>query len=174
MNRSTRIAAAICLLALATGCGRVENASQAANQVAQATRQAGNAVANTAQQAGQAIDRTGQAMGNPTAATFREASDVAQHLVQSGYAAHAVAFVMGDVAYVAVETSPSDRAKHPTKSDIAAQVTSHFPSIRKVYVSEDPNVYARFQSFENLMRQGRPAQAVWQNFKTSVARMFPS
>jgi len=174
MTKSARIAAALCMVFIATGCGRVENASQAANGVAQATRQAGNAVANTVQRAGQATDRVGQAMGDQAAVTFRQANDIASHLVRSGYASRAIAFVMGDVAYVAIQAPSAAGSEQKNKAQISAYVTSAFPAIRKVYVSENPDVYARFQNFQRMMQQGHPVQGVWQNFKTSVARMFPS
>ncbi|MBF8378659.1 YhcN/YlaJ family sporulation lipoprotein [Alicyclobacillus mali] len=174
MIKSARTAVALWMLLLATGCGRVDNASQAANGVAQATRQAGNAVANTVQRAGQAADQVGQAMGDQAAATFREDRDIASNLVRSGYASRAIAFVMGDVAYIAMQAPAAGVSGQRTKEQVSAHVKSDFPAIRQVYVSEDPNVYARFVNFQRMMQQGHPIQGVWQNFKTSVARMFPS
>ncbi|AEJ43557.1 Sporulation lipoprotein YhcN/YlaJ-like protein [Alicyclobacillus acidocaldarius subsp. acidocaldarius Tc-4-1] len=174
MIKSARIAAALWMVLVVTGCGRVDNASQAANRVAQASRQAGNAVANTVQRAGQAADRVGQAMGDQAAATFREANDIASYLVRSGYAQQAIAFVMGDVAYLAIQTPPAAGSKQTNKDQIAEHVKSAFPAIRQVYVSEDPDVYARFEHFQRMMQQGHLVQGVWQSFKTSVVRMFPS
>ncbi|WP_304459198.1 YhcN/YlaJ family sporulation lipoprotein [Alicyclobacillus sendaiensis] len=174
MTKFARMAAALVALCLATGCGRVDNASQAANGVAQATKQAGNAVANTIQRAGQAADRVGQAMGDPAAATFREAHDIASNLVRSGYAQRAIAFVMGDVAYLAIQAPSGAGSRQRTKAQIADHVKAVFPAIRQVYVSESPDVYARFEQFQRMMLQGQPVQAVWKSFKTSVVRMFPS
>ncbi|WP_206830960.1 YhcN/YlaJ family sporulation lipoprotein [Alicyclobacillus fructus] len=174
MTKSARMAALLSLALILTGCGQVQNASQAANGVAQATRQAGNRVANTVERAGQAADRVGEVVKD-SAASFHQANDIAGNLVRSGYAANAIAFVMGDVAYVAVQTpSASGGSKRFSKENIAAHVKSVFPAIRQVYVSESPDVYARFQNFQRLMQQGRPVDAVWQNFKVSVDRMFPS
>ncbi len=174
MIKSAWIAAALCMVFIATGCGRVDNASQAANGVAQATRQAGNAVANTVQRAGQAADRVGQAMGDQAAVTFRQANDIASDLVRSGYAQRAIAFVMGDVAYLAIQAPSAAGSEQRNKTQIADHVKSAFPAIRQVYVSEDPDVYARFEQFQRMMQQGHPVQGVWQSFKTSVVRMFPS
>lgn len=146
------------------GCGaNVNNASKPAADVMNATHNvAKNAVGSHA----------------ADSQHMRMASNISNQLVKQGYATHAFTFVVGDNAYVAVNQTKGAQTETnmgmAQKQKIEQAVRKIDGRIRNVYVSANPGTYARFQSFANNMQAGRPTDAVWNNFRTSLSRMFPT
>lgn len=146
------------------GCGaNVNNGSKPAADVMNATHRVAN---NT--------------VGNRAADSqhMKMATNISDQLVKQGYATHAFTFVVGDNAYVAVNQTKNAQTKTnqgiAQKQKIEQAVRKIDSRVRNVYVSANPGTYARFQSFANNMQSGRPTDAVWNNFRTSLSRLFPT
>ncbi|TDY43456.1 YhcN/YlaJ family sporulation lipoprotein [Alicyclobacillus sacchari] len=162
----------------------VANATGRAGQIAdQGARDLANGAATATRRAGQAAADIGNRIpgvpANPqhaNAVHMQIAQKISDDLVRSGYAKQAVTFVAGDTAYVALQQAHPATTNEGLKDKqaISHRVRRMNPQIRTVYVSANPDVYTRFQSFAKDLAAGRPVQAVWNNFQTSISRMFPT
>lgn len=170
------------------GCGaNVNNASKPAADVMNATNRAGNAVGNATNRvgdaAGNAANRAGDVAGNAPAQARQAAGDklhmatnISNQLVNQGYAKHVFTFVVGDNAYVAVDQGNQQDGKMGTtnKKHIEDAVKRIDNRVKNVYVSANPNTYARFQGYANQLNAGQPVAGIWNEFRAGIARMFPT
>lgn len=144
------------------GCGaNVNNVSKPAADVMNATHRAANATVGR------------RASGDEH---MRMATNISNQLVKQGYGKHVFTFVTGDTAYVAVNQGNQREAKMgvSNKSQIEATVKRIDARVKNVYVSANPQTYARFQGYAKEVNAGRPITAVWDDFRTGVSRMFPA
>ncbi|WAH39075.1 YhcN/YlaJ family sporulation lipoprotein [Alicyclobacillus dauci] len=151
-----------------TGCGaNTNNGSKPAADVMNATNRVTNGTVNR-------VTNGAARLGDRN--HFQMATKIANGLVKAGYAKNAFAFVTGNTAYVAITQKGPAKTNMTMqeKNRIAASVKRMDKRIQTVYVSANPDVYQRFQSFAKDMQAGKPVAAIWNNFSTTVARMFPT
>lgn len=155
------------------------------NAVGGVVRGTGNAIQRGTQGAGQAAtdaaNRMGTANALPGNAASRAphmelASRISNALVRHGYATHALTFVLGNTAYVAVVQPGKGAANQAVrnKDKIVQQVRRTNPNVRQVYVSANPDVYTRFQRFSAKVSAGTPADGVWNNISAAIRQLFPT
>lgn len=162
MKKRLTIASAALFVLVLTGCGAdVNNNSKPAADVMNATK---NVTRNPAN--GRVADKS----------HVQLATKIANGLVKKGYAKNAFAFVVGDSAYVAVTQKGKSKTNLglAQKNKIGTAVKRIDNRIHHVYVSANPDVYQRFQSFANDVQAGKPISGIWDNFQTLVARVFPT
>lgn len=168
-NRLAFASMALIVLTL-SGCGaNMSNSANPGADVMNATRQG---VKNTMN----VVTGKGTHAAHQTSKDMRSSTVIANGLVRDGYAKHAFAFVVGDNAYVAIEQRSAGKTTLglQDKNKISASVKRLDKHIKTVYVSANPDAYARFQSFTRDMSAGRPVSAVWDNFRTTITRVFPT
>ena len=59
------------------------------------------------------------------------------------------------------------------KSKIADEVQSEHSEFKNVYVSFNPDVVERLTEYGNQIRAGEPVEGFFEEFTTSINRMFP-
>ncbi|WP_027084554.1 YhcN/YlaJ family sporulation lipoprotein [Cohnella panacarvi] len=105
-----------------------------------------------------------------------EMSDVVIHMpgVQSAYV------MMTDRnAYVAVNRGSSDILTNGPQlpdaflSNVSDAIRSRSPSTRNVFVSEDPVLWSRMQTYTQAVREGYPLRRYVSEFNTLVQHVFP-
>lgn len=151
-----------------TGCGpQTGNVVQPGADVMNATRGAANTTRGM-------VHSTATSMQDPR--SMHMSKNIADGLVRDGYAKHAYVFVVGDTAYVAVDRKQNVKTNQALqeKNKIIATVKRLDRRVKTVFVSTNPNVMTRFQSFAGDLSKGRPVQAVWDNFRTTIASAFPT
>ena len=106
-----------------------------------------------------------------------EMTDVVIHMpgVQSAYV------MMTDRnAYVAVNRGSADILTNGPQMPetfvqrVADAVKSKSPSTRNVFVSEDPVLWSRMQTYTRFVREGYPLQSFVAEFNALVERIFPA
>ncbi|MFC4769134.1 YhcN/YlaJ family sporulation lipoprotein [Effusibacillus consociatus] len=106
----------------------------------------------------------------------RDAQNIANALVGKHNISRANVLVTDRTAYVAVDIPYTGRSQAMTdrfKDEVANEVRRVDPSIQRVYVSADADVFDRFQGYTNDIRAGRPIQGVYERFTEFVQRIWP-
>lgn len=177
--KSRTIFAGVTLVALiVSGCGaNMGNTVKPAADVMNATRQTTRGTMNAVMGPGNRMtNRATNQTTNQTSRDMHASTDIANGLVHEGYAKRAFVFVVGDNAYVAIDQGTAAKTDLGTqeKNKISATVKRINKRVKTVYVSANPAAYARFQGFAHDMSAGKPVSAVWDNFRTTISRVFPS
>ncbi|WP_018132444.1 YhcN/YlaJ family sporulation lipoprotein [Effusibacillus pohliae] len=110
-----------------------------------------------------------------TAAPMREAQNIANSLVGKHNISRANVFVTDRTAYVVVNIPnlAHGALTDQIKNDVANTVRQVDPSIDRVFVSADPDVFERFQGYSNDIRAGRPVAGIYDRFAELVRRVWP-
>lgn len=130
--------------------------------------------------------RTNQLTGTPgptpvrmakqdQANNLRPAENIASALVGKHNIRRANVFVVGQTAYVAVDI-PETAQRNLTdqiKTSVANEARRVDPNLQRVFVSADPDVYQRFQGFNNDLQAGHPIQGIYNRFTELIQRVFP-
>jgi YhcN/YlaJ family sporulation lipoprotein len=106
---------------------------------------------------------------------FRSAQNVASALAGKHNIRRANVLLTDQTAFVAVDI-PNTAQRQLTdqiKTSVADEVRRVDPSIQRVYVSADPDLFERFQGFSNDLQAGRPVQGIYDRFMELVQRVFP-
>lgn len=112
-------------------------------------------------------DRAGQNM--------RVADNVADSLTKVKGVDSATVMVTDDTAYVGVMMRNGDGdMTDDVKDQIARQVRKEDPSIKRVYVSANPNFAQQINNYAKDIREGRPVSGLINNFMDLIQRTFPN
>lgn len=76
-------------------------------------------------------------------------------------------------AYVGVELKKDVKESEALKKKIADEVRNVHSEFNNVYVSFNPDVAKRFTEYGNQIRAGEPVEGFFDEFTTSINRMFP-
>ncbi|MFC5603193.1 YhcN/YlaJ family sporulation lipoprotein [Sporosarcina koreensis] len=76
-------------------------------------------------------------------------------------------------AYVGVELKKNVKESEALKKKIADEVRRVHTEFNNVYVSFNPDVVTRFTEYGNQIRAGKPVEGFFEEFTTSIHRMFP-
>ncbi len=76
-------------------------------------------------------------------------------------------------AYVGVELKNDVKDSEALKNRIADEVRSVHSEFNNVYVSFNPEVATRLTEYGNQIRSGEPVEGFFDEFTTSINRMFP-
>ncbi|KRF38038.1 YhcN/YlaJ family sporulation lipoprotein [Paenibacillus sp. Soil787] len=77
-------------------------------------------------------------------------------------------------AYVAAVLKNNQQLTRNIEDQIANQVRATDPNIQNVYVSTNPDLVNRFNTYVLDVQQGRPVAGFVDQFKEIVARVFPT
>ncbi|MCY9668951.1 YhcN/YlaJ family sporulation lipoprotein [Paenibacillus alginolyticus] len=77
-------------------------------------------------------------------------------------------------AYVAAVLKNDQQLTRDIEDQIANQVKATDPNIQNVYVSTNPDLVNRFNTYVQDVQQGRPVAGFVDQFKEIVARVFPT
>ncbi|MBS4222779.1 YhcN/YlaJ family sporulation lipoprotein [Lederbergia citrea] len=104
------------------------------------------------------------------------ADDIADNVATLNEVDRAHVLVTNRNAYVAVKLNSSARnelTKHLERR-IADKVRDVDANLDHVYVSENPDFYDRMHGYRNDIRSGRPVSGFFNDFTTTVQRIFPT
>lgn len=84
--------------------------------------------------------------------------------------------VTNNNAYVAAKLAKNAGTKltQKLKHKISNRVKSVDPKIKNVYVSVNPDFYHRMTNYANDLRTGKPVSGLFNEFNTTVQRIFPN
>lgn len=107
---------------------------------------------------------------------FRVADDIADSVARLKEVDRANVIVTNRNAYVAVKLNNS--ARHEMTKDVERKISKKARDVDKnldhVYVSENPDFFARMNTYGNDIRSGRPVSGFFNDFNDMVQRVFPT
>jgi len=113
---------------------------------------------------------------NTTGNTERKievADDAADKIAALKEVQRANVLVTNRNAYVGVELKKNIKESEALKKKIADEVRHVHSEFKNVYVSFNPDVAKRFTEYGNQIRAGEPVEGFFDEFTTSINRMFP-
>ncbi|MFS0687974.1 YhcN/YlaJ family sporulation lipoprotein [Sporosarcina sp. 179-K 8C2 HS] len=101
------------------------------------------------------------------------ADDAADKIAAMNEVESANVLVTDRNAYVGVQLKKGTKEDEALKKKIADEVRRVHSEFNNVYVSFNPDVVKRFTEYGNQIRAGEPAEGFYNEFTTSINRMFP-
>lgn len=101
------------------------------------------------------------------------ADDAAEKITAMEEVSAANVLVTDQNAYVGVALKNDAEESEQLKEKIADEVRSVNSEFNNVYVSFNPDVAERFTEYGNQIRAGEPVEGFFEEFMTSINRMFP-
>lgn len=101
------------------------------------------------------------------------ADDAADKIAAMKEVASANVLVTNKNAYVGVELKKDVKESEALKKKIADEVRRVHAEFNNVYVSFNPDVAKRFTEYGTKIRAGEPVEGFFEEFTTSIHRMFP-
>lgn len=101
------------------------------------------------------------------------ADDAAEKITAMEEVSAANVLVTNQNAYVGVALKDDAKESEQLKKKIADEVRSVHSEFNNVYVSFNPDVAERFTEYGNQIRSGEPVEGFFEEFTTSINRMFP-
>ncbi len=101
------------------------------------------------------------------------ADDVAEKITAMDEVESAHVLVTDQNAYVGVKLKKDVKENDKLKSKIANEVQKNNTEFNNVYISFNPDVAARLTEYGNKIRAGEPIEGFFEEFTTSINRMFP-
>ncbi|MEH7346852.1 YhcN/YlaJ family sporulation lipoprotein [Bacillus sp. JJ1532] len=106
---------------------------------------------------------------------MRVADRAADKIVSMPEVDHANVIVTDNNAYVAARlVNKQNGLSRDIERKISDQVKSVDRSINDVYVSVNPDFYDRMNNYSNDIRNGQPVEGLFDEFSTTVRRVFPT
>ena len=109
----------------------------------------------------------------PMSRQMRVADQIADSIADMKRVDTATVILTDRTAYVAVMLPSGVRLTKGLEQEIARKVRAKDASIRRVYVSANPDFVKQMGDFARDIRQGRPVAGLWNNFMDMVRRTFP-
>ncbi|MFS8512581.1 MAG: YhcN/YlaJ family sporulation lipoprotein [Planifilum fulgidum] len=109
----------------------------------------------------------------PMSRQMRVADQIADSLAGMKRVDTATVILTDRTADVAVMLPSGVRLTKGLEREIARRVRAKDASIRRVYVSANPDFVKQMGDFARDIRQGRPVAGLWNNFMDVVRRTFP-
>ncbi|PRZ17091.1 YhcN/YlaJ family sporulation lipoprotein [Laceyella sediminis] len=106
----------------------------------------------------------------------RLADNVAHEVARMPQVDTASAIIMGRTAYLGVMLKKrvgDGQMSQDLNRQISARVRAVDPSIRRVYVSQNPDFVKQMNNYAQDLRQGRPVQGFFKNLMDIIRRTFP-
>lgn len=101
------------------------------------------------------------------------ADDAAEKITAMEEVSAANVLVTDQNAYVGVALKEGVKENEDLKKKVADEVRRMHTNFNNVYVSFNPDVAERFTEYGNQIRAGEPAEGFFEEFTTSINRMFP-
>ncbi|MCM3709840.1 YhcN/YlaJ family sporulation lipoprotein [Sporosarcina luteola] len=101
------------------------------------------------------------------------ADDAAEKITAMEEVSAANVLVTDQNAYVGVALKEGVKENEDLKKRVADEVRRVHANFNNVYVSFNPDVAKRFTEYGNQIRAGEPAEGFFEEFTTSINRMFP-
>lgn len=101
------------------------------------------------------------------------ADDAADKITAMEEVSSANVLVTDQNAYVGVVLKDGVKEDEQLKKKIADEVRQVHSEFNNVYVSFNPDVATRFTEYGNQIRSGEPVEGFFEEFMTSINRMFP-
>lgn len=112
-------------------------------------------------------------MNNNGESKVEVADDAADKIAALDEVDSANVLVTNNNAYVGVVLNEGIKENDELKNKIADEVRSVHSEFDNVYVSFNPDVANRFTEYGNQIRSGEPVEGFFDEFMTSINRMFP-
>lgn len=109
----------------------------------------------------------------PMTQQMRVADQIADTIADMKRVDTATVILTDRTAYVAVMLPSGVRLTKGLEKEIIRKVRAKDASIRRVYVSANPDFVKQMGDFARDIRQGRPVSGLWNNFMDMVRRTFP-
>ncbi|MEW9032543.1 MAG: YhcN/YlaJ family sporulation lipoprotein [Planifilum fimeticola] len=109
----------------------------------------------------------------PMTQQMRVADKIADAIADMKRVDTATVILTDRTAYVAVMLPSGVRLTGGLEKEIVRKVRAKDASIRRVYVSANPDFVKRMGDFARDIRQGRPVAGLWDSFMDMVRRTFP-
>lgn len=109
----------------------------------------------------------------PTTRQMRVADKIADSVAEMKRVDTATVILTDRTAYVAVMLPSGTRFTKGLEKEIVRKVKAKDASVRRVYVSANPDFAKQMGDFARDIRQGRPVTGLWNSFMDMVRRTFP-
>jgi len=130
-----------------------------------------------------ALQRSAQPLTNPGAnrrdavrqpmRQMRVADNIADSIADMKRVDTATVILTDRTAYVAVMLPSGVRLTKGLEKEIIRKVREKDASIRRVFISANPDFVKQMGDYARDIRQGRPVAGLWKNFVDMIRRTFP-
>ena len=149
---------------LVAGCATQQRPEETRDEAAQRpTRPLANPTPNRRDEAQQPMGRQ-----------MRVADQIADAIAEMKRVDAATVILTDRTAYVGVMMPSGERLTQGLEQAIARKVREKDASVRRVYVSANPDFAKQMNDYARDIRQGQPVSGLWNNFMDMVRRTFPN